>query len=172
MPDSIVQLEKRSSASALSALRLDDRLCYALYSASITVGRIYKPLLDELGITYPQFLTLSVLWEEDRQTVGALAHRLGLESSTLTPLIKRLAAADLVRRSRNPTDEREVFVELTAPGQAMRERCDCLGERLLAASGMALADLARLNDEIRGLRDTLNQTLAEATSTSHKSEQR
>lgn len=138
-----------------SPLPLDDQLCYAIYSAGMAIQRVYKPLLDELGLTYPQYLVLNVLWREDGQTVGGLADRLALESSTLTPLLKRLEAAGLVRRTRNPDNERQVVVALTAEGRAMQSRAGCLGESLLAASGHAPKDLGRLNREIRHLRDQI-----------------
>ena len=82
---------------------LNDQLCYAIYSAGMAIQRLYKPMLDELGLTYPQYLVLNVLWQEDEQTVGGIAEKLALESSTLTPLLKRLEAAGLVRRTRNPS---------------------------------------------------------------------
>ncbi|UIJ44781.1 MarR family transcriptional regulator [Sphingomonas cannabina] len=136
-------------------LPLDDQLCYAIYSAGIAVQRLYKPLLDELGLTYPQYLVLNVLWREDAQTVGGIAERLALESSTLTPLLKRLEAAGLVRRARNPDNERQVVVELTARGRALRPRAGCLGEALLKASGQSARQLGELNRGVRRLRDAL-----------------
>lgn len=136
-------------------LPLDEQLCYAIYSAGIAIQRLYKPLLDELGLTYPQYLVLNVLWSADRQTVGGIAERLGLESSTLTPLLKRLEAAGLVSRTRNPDNERQVVVALTDAGTALRARAGCVGEALLAAAGRPPASLAALNREIAGLRDAL-----------------
>lgn len=135
---------------------LDDQLCYALYSAGMAVQRVYKPLLDELGLTYPQYLVLNVLWREDGQSVGAIAEALALESSTLTPLLKRLEVAGFVRRTRNPSDERQVVVALTDAGRALRSRAGCLGEALLAASGQSPAELGDLNRAVRRLRDTLS----------------
>jgi DNA-binding MarR family transcriptional regulator len=134
---------------------LDDQLCYAIYSAGIAIQRLYKPLLDKLGLTYPQYLVLNVLWRNDEQTVGAIAEKLALESSTLTPLLKRLEAAGLLQRRRNPDNERQVVVALTQQGRALRERAGCLGDALLAASGQTPDDLARLNHDIRHLRDRL-----------------
>ncbi len=136
-------------------LPLDDQLCYAVYSAGMAIQRVYKPLLDELGLTYPQYLVLNVLWSEDGQTVGGIAERLALESSTLTPLLKRLEAAGLVRRTRNPQNERQVVVALTGEGRAIQSRAGCLGMSLLAASGKAPHDLGRLNREVRDLRDCI-----------------
>ncbi len=134
---------------------LDDQICYAIYSAGMAIQRVYKPLLDSLGLTYPQYLVLNVLWREDRQTVGRIADQLALESSTLTPLLKRLEAAGLVQRARNPADERQVFVALSEKGRAMKTRTGCLGESLIAASGQSPAALGALNAEIRSLRDAI-----------------
>nr|WP_210529635.1 MarR family transcriptional regulator [Rubellimicrobium arenae] len=127
----------------------------------MAVGRLYKPLLDELGITYPQYLALSALWEEDGRGIGAIADRLALEPSTVTPLVKRLEAAGLVRRERNPADERQVFVSLTETGRAMQGRSRCLGEALMAASAMTPDRLMRLGAEVRALRDALARQIAD-----------
>jgi len=134
---------------------LEDQLCYSIYSANMAIQRAYKPLLDELGLTYPQYLVLNVLWRNDRQSVGVIANELGLESSTLTPLLKRLEGAELVHRTRNPENERQVLVELTGMGHALRARAGCLGEALLAASGETAQRLAALNDQVRRLRDAI-----------------
>lgn len=137
---------------------LDDLLCFSLYSASMAINRAYKPLLDELGITYPQYLVLNALWEEDERTVGSIAERLALESSTITPLVKRLEAASLVTRTRSDHDERCVLVALTRRGRELRKKSRCLGETLLARSGMEPKDLITLNSEVRRLRDQLVRT--------------
>jgi DNA-binding MarR family transcriptional regulator len=134
---------------------LDELMCFSLYSASMAISRTYKPLLDDLGITYPQYLVLNVLWDEDGQTVGAIAERLSLESSTITPLVKRLEAASLVTRKRHKKDERQVVVSLTARGREMRKKSACLGERLLAHSGMRPAEMIALTREAKRLRDAL-----------------
>ena len=136
-------------------LPLDAQLCFAIYSASIALNRLYKPILDGFGLTYPQYLVLTVLWERDGQTIGALADRLALESSTITPLVKRLEAADFVRRQRDPQDERRVEVTLTPKGRALHNDTKCLSETLLESSGLTPPDLIRLNREISALRDTL-----------------
>lgn len=136
-------------------LALDDQLCFSLYSASMAVGRTYKPRLDALGITYPQYLVLHTLWERDRLNVGEVADRLALEPSTVTPLVKRLVAAGLITRERDPDDDRRVVVSLTEAGRAMRERSACLAEALVAASGMSLERLRRLNDDVRAVRDAV-----------------
>ncbi|MDQ8700640.1 MarR family transcriptional regulator [Hyphomicrobium sp. LHD-15] len=138
---------------------LDDQLCYAVYSAGIAIQRAYKPLLDELGLTYPQYLVLNVLWEEDRQNVGAIASQLALESSTLTPLLKRLESAGLVHRARNPDNERQVVVALTDKGRALRVKSGCLGNALLSASGQTPRELGVLNADVRRLRDAIYENI-------------
>ena len=134
---------------------LDHQLCFSLYATSMAVSRTYKPLLDRLGITYPQYLVLLALWEQDARAIGAIATRLGLESSTVTPLIKRLEAAGLVTRMRNPKDERQVQVRLTRRGVDLQEECGCLAEALIARSGMDARRLATLNNDVQALRDAL-----------------
>ncbi len=134
---------------------LEGQLCYSIYSAGIAIQRIYKPLLDELGLTYPQYLVLNVLWREEGQTVGAIADALALESSTLTPMLKRLEAAGLVLRMRNPQSERQVILTLTSKGKSLKSKASCLGLALLGASEQSATELAQLNSEIRKLRDTL-----------------
>jgi DNA-binding MarR family transcriptional regulator len=142
-------------STSTDALPLDDHLCFAMYSANIAINRLYRPVLDELGITYPQYLVLSALWETDGRTIGEIAERLALESSTITPLVKRLEIAGFLGRSRNPDDERQVNVSLTAEGRALRLKSKCLTETLLARSGLPVADLVRLNKEVGALRDAL-----------------
>lgn len=134
---------------------LDDQLCYAIYTTGIAIQRLYKPVLDELGLTYPQYLVLNVLWRDDSQTVGAIAEKLALESSTLTPLLKRLEASGLVHRTRNPENERQVVVALTDEGKTLRLRGGCLGDALLGASGKTPDNLAALNRNVRQLRDQI-----------------
>lgn len=136
-------------------LPLDEQLCYAIYSTGMAVQRLYKPLLDELGLTYPQYLVLNVLWREDAQTVGRIADALALESSTLTPLLKRLEAGGLVRRARNPDNERQVVVALTDAGRDLRARAGCLGDALIGTSGQEPAQLNAMAGELRRLRDAI-----------------
>lgn len=137
------------------ALPLDAQLCFAMYSANIAINRVYRPVLDQLGVTYPQYLVLSVLWEKDGQAIGAIADRLSLESSTITPLVKRLEAAGFLQRQRNPADEREVIVTLSPKGKSLHQKSKCLIETLLDRSELSVADIVRLNTEISALRDTL-----------------
>ncbi|WP_457096168.1 MarR family winged helix-turn-helix transcriptional regulator [Lysobacter sp. P5_B9] len=136
-------------------LPLDRQLCFSLYGTSMAITRAYKPLLDTLGLTYPQYLVLSVLWEEDGQTVSAIASRLALESSTITPLVKRLEHAGFVQRQRSATDERQVHVRLTKSGRDVRTKTGCLVERLLQRSGMTREELAALNQQVQRLRNAL-----------------
>lgn len=140
-------------------MRLDDHLCYSIYSAAIAIQRAYKPVLDELGLTYPQYLVMNVLWHDDRQTVGGIAERLALESSTLTPLLKRLESADLIARARNPQNERQVIVELTPRGLALKPRAACIAERMLATSGLPPESLGALNGQVRDLRDRIYRNI-------------
>lgn len=143
-----------------SVQRLERKPCYAIYSAGLAIQRTYKPLLDELGITYPQFLLLNVLWEEDHLTVGDIAGRLAIESSTLTPLLKRMQTAGFVQRSRNPDDERQVFVALTERGKSLEDRAACLGPAVFGDIGVPVERIFRLTEEVKALRDALNAKLA------------
>jgi DNA-binding MarR family transcriptional regulator len=132
----------------MATLRLEEQLCFALYSASRAVTSAYRPLLDELDLTYPQYLVLLVLWEDDACTIGQLGDRLHLDSGTLSPLIKRLEAAGLVRRQRSNADERRVDVTLTAEGRALEDRAACIPERLLGSTDADPAQLAALRDAL------------------------
>jgi DNA-binding MarR family transcriptional regulator len=136
-------------------LSLDSQLCFSLYGASIAMNRVYKPMLDRLGITYPQYLVLHALWEEDGRTIGVLAERLSLESSTITPLVKRLEAAGFVTRARNPGDERHVHVRLTQRGEDLRKESVCLAEAVFARTGMSYADVQSLTEKVQRLRQAL-----------------
>ncbi|HXC73453.1 MAG TPA: MarR family transcriptional regulator [Sphingomicrobium sp.] len=136
-------------------LPLDSQLCFSLYAATIAVNRTYKPMLDSLGLTYPQYLVLSTLWERDGLAVSAIADRLALESSTITPLVKRLEAAGFLTRERNPKDERQVIVSLTAKGRSLEQRTACLTDTLLERSGLTPDQLIKLNRQVQRLRDAL-----------------
>ena len=136
-------------------LPLDDQICFTLYATSMAITRTYKPMLDAMGITYPQYLVLSVLGEEDGMTVGAIAGRLALESSTVTPPVKRLEQAGLVTRQRSQVDERQVQVRLTDAGRALVARSNCLGDTLIERSGMTTEQVDALNRQVQGFRDAL-----------------
>jgi MarR family transcriptional regulator, organic hydroperoxide resistance regulator len=137
------------------ALLLDNQLCFALYSASLAMTKLYKPLLDELGLTYPQYLTLLVLWERDGLAVSELGERLSLDSGTLTPLLKRLEAAGLIARIRATEDERRVHITLTAAGRKLRGRAQKIPGCILAASQCSISELVQLTRQIQDLRQRL-----------------
>ncbi len=137
-------------------LPLDEQVCFSLYAATIAINRAYKPVLDRLGITYPQFLVLQVLAEDAAgRPVGAIADRLALEPSTITPLAKRLEAAGLVTRTRNPDDERQVRVALTPLGRTRWAESGCLAPLMVERSGMSRERLAALATEATALRRAL-----------------
>lgn len=130
------------------SLLLDEQLCFALYAAQRAVTAAYRPLLDELGLTYPQYLVLLVLWERGETTVKALAGALRLDYGTVSPLLKRLEAAGLVRRERSASDERSVLVACTGRGQGLRERAARVPGALLAETGLAGPEVERLREEL------------------------
>jgi len=136
---------------------LDNQICFTLYATSMTINRAYKPMLDAMGITYPQYLVLNVLGEDEGATVGAIAQRLSLESSTVPPPIKRLEQAGLVERQRSKVDERQVQVRLTDAGRAILGRSNCLGELMMQRSGLSLEQLNALNQQIQALNAALAQ---------------
>lgn len=140
---------------------LDQQLCFSLYGATLAINRAYKPLLDALEITYPQYLVLSALWETDGLPVGAIGERLGLDSSNVTPLVKRMESAGLVSRVRNPADERQVVVSLTDAGRDMQARSTCLGQTLFAAGGMDVERLVQLNKEVQAFRDSVTRFVSD-----------
>jgi DNA-binding MarR family transcriptional regulator len=136
---------------------LDGQLCFSIYSTSMAINRMYKPLLDGMGVTYPQYLVLTVLGEEDGQTISAIGERLALEPSTITPLAKRLERAGFLSRSRNTKDEREVQVSLTAKGKKLFNQSGCLTDKLIRNSGMTAEDLVSLNERVQSLRDAIKR---------------
>ena len=137
-------------------LRLDAQLCFAVYSAEHAFTRAYRPLLKALGLTYPQYLIMLTLWETDDLTVKGLGERLMLDSGTLTPLLKRLEAAGLVRRTRSAEDERVVRITLTGQGLALKARAREVPVSMLGSAGLPPADVARLRADIAKLRNALN----------------
>jgi DNA-binding MarR family transcriptional regulator len=138
-------------------LALPDMICFALYSANHAMQRVYAPLLADLGLTYPQYLVLLSLWDQDDQTVGALGRALDLESNTLTPLLKRIEAQGLVQRTRSAADERQVRVTLTDQGRSLQARAEHIPACILARSGLDTSALAALRDAVTTLRDQLRQ---------------
>ena len=138
-----------------SMLQLDNQLCFALYSASLAMTKLYKPMLEELGLTYPQYLVMLVLWERDGLTVSQLGERLSLDSGTLTPLLKRLEAAGHVSRIRDVADERRVHVALTAAGRRLKQRAQKIPGCVMEATQCSLTEVIRLTRELRDLRGKL-----------------
>ncbi len=131
---------------------LDNQLCFALYSASLAMTKLYKPLLGALGLTYPQYLVLMVLWENDGASVSELGERLSLDSGTLTPLLKRMQASGWIERVRSAEDERRVHIHLTASGRALQQQAAPIPGCVAAQSGLPLPTLVALTRQIHGLR--------------------
>ena len=136
-------------------MQLDNQLCFALYSTSLAMTKVYKPLLDELGLTYPQYLAMLVLWERDGLMVSELGERLYLDSGTLTPLLKRLEASGYISRVRDAKDERRVNITLTSSGRKLKTRAAKIPGCILSASQCALPELVALTNQVQGLRQRL-----------------
>ncbi|QHT63571.1 MarR family transcriptional regulator [Paenibacillus lycopersici] len=132
-------------------LELDNQLCFALYACAREVTKLYRPFLDELGITYTQYVTLLALWEKDEVSVKELGRRLYLDSGTLTPLLKKLEGMKLLRRERDPQDERSVVVRLTDEGRALKERAAAIPERVFCQTSLSPADITALREQLRRL---------------------
>jgi DNA-binding MarR family transcriptional regulator len=139
---------------------LDDFLCFAVYSLGHAFNKLYQPLLKRLDLTYPQYVTMVALWEQDDVTVSQLGERLHLDSGTLTPLLKRLEAAGLISRARDKEDERQVRIRLTKTGAALKDKARAVPEAVLCATGRTGAELRRLKDDLLQLRDDLNTPAA------------
>jgi DNA-binding MarR family transcriptional regulator len=151
----------RKPVTADQMQRLDSQICFAIYSAAHAFNRVYKPLLERLGLTYPQYLVMLVLWERDGVPLKDIGERLFLDSGTLTPLLKRLEQAGLVRRTRSTEDERQVLIALTPQGQALKEKARAVPQSILAASACSVGELSTLKNEIVALRDQLNAVAGE-----------
>ncbi|MBA8877612.1 MarR family winged helix-turn-helix transcriptional regulator [Phyllobacterium myrsinacearum] len=135
--------------------KLADFMCFSIYSANLAYSRVYKPVLDALGLTYPQYITIISLWEEDQQTVKGLSEKLFLESSTMTPMLKRLEAMGYLTRTRDSEDERNVRISLTDAGRSLREKGFGFGEITVKASGLTPEEFPILQKAIARLRDNL-----------------
>lgn len=136
-------------------LKIDNFVCFALYSAGHAFTRLYKPLLDPLGLTYPQYLVMTVLWEKDGRTVGEIGEKLLLESSTLTPLLKRLETAGMVRRTRDQDDERVVRIQLTPKGSELKQKAIEIPQAIGCSTNLTIPEVMRLTDDIKALREKL-----------------
>jgi DNA-binding MarR family transcriptional regulator len=150
---------RRAAARQSDWLRLDHQLCFALYASSLAMTKLYKPLLDPLGLTYPQYLVMLVLWQADGLTVSQIGERLALDSGTLTPLLKRLEGAGLVQRLRDTTDERRVLLQLTPVGRALKARAVRVPQTIAAASGCEMNELSSLTARLQALRQQLSASL-------------
>lgn len=137
------------------SLMLDNQLCFALHSTSLLMTKVYKPLLQAIGLTYPQYLAMMVLWEEDGLTVGEISSRLLTDPGSLTPLLKRLEAESLLSRTRSREDERVVVVELTDAGRALQDKAMGIPQCILGASGLELEQLRKLQGDLIALRANL-----------------
>lgn len=146
-------------APAGPTLPLDGQLCFSIYSASLAIQRVYKPMLDAMGVTYTQYLALSTLWERDGLTIGAIAERLALEPSTITPAVKRLETAGFLSRRRSTTDERLVEVHLTEKGRELHPQTGCLTDALLRHSGFEAPQMIELNRCVQALRHGMREAV-------------
>jgi DNA-binding MarR family transcriptional regulator len=146
---------KAPAPQANAALLLDNQLCFALYSTSLAMTKLYKPLLETLGLTYPQYLVMLVLWEQDGLTVSALGDRLFLDSGTLTPLLKRMETGGLLVRQRAAEDERRVLVSLSADGRKLKTKAATVPACIVQAAACPVPELMGLTHQVQALRDRL-----------------
>ena len=137
-------------------LRLESQLCFALYRASRAMTSAYQPLLEPLELTYPQYLVMLVLWEEDGVKVSRIGERLGLDSATLTPLLKRLEARGVVTRRRNTSDERVVEIFLTTEGRALKKKAEGVPRDIFCKTGLSLDELATLRSKLQEITSALH----------------
>ncbi|WP_166245378.1 MarR family winged helix-turn-helix transcriptional regulator [Paenibacillus turpanensis] len=139
-------------------LKLEEHLCFSLYACSRAILRVYRPYLDELQLTYPQYLVLVTLWDKQKSTIKELGEALDLDTGTLTPMLKRMESAGLLRRERDTKDERVVNIHITPEGMSLQEKAACVPQSLLLASGMKEEELVQLNSAILHLLRNVNTT--------------
>ncbi|MEJ2795576.1 MarR family transcriptional regulator [Iodobacter sp. LRB] len=149
-------LTKKFMPSDSDLLRLDKQFCFSLYSASLAMTKAYKPLLAKIGLTYPQYLVMLVLWQQDNVLVKDIGEALFLDSGTLTPLLKRMESAAFISRQRDTEDERQVRITLTANGKALKEAAKEIPVQLLCASGQSADTLMQLRSQLTQIRDDLS----------------
>ena len=157
----MVETSSQPSSDAAQKLRLETQLCFGLYAASHLMTKAYRPYLKELGLTYPQYLVLLALFENNCQTVSALGDALMLDSGTLSPLLKRLEAAGLVDKARHPGDERLVEVSLTAKGQNLQSGASMTRQEIVRMLGMSDAQIAVMRRDLNGLMLALDEEAAQ-----------
>ncbi len=148
-------MDTKTTPPADQVPRLDGQLCFALYSTSLAMSKVYRKLLRNMGLTYSQYLVMMVLWERDELTVSEVGERLFLDSATLTPLLKRMEQAELISRARAASDERQVIITLTPHGSGLRHEAAKLLPELSAASGCSLEEVLAMKDELNALRANL-----------------
>jgi DNA-binding MarR family transcriptional regulator len=152
-------MSDNATLNADALLALDNQFCFALYSASHAMTKTYKPMLDKLGLTYPQYLVMLVLWEQDGILVKEIGARLFLDSGTLTPLLKRLEASGLALRQRDPHDERQVRITLTPKAHALKEAARAIPPQVLCASGQQISELGSLRARLAQVRSDLFKSM-------------
>ncbi|MDR6553008.1 MarR family winged helix-turn-helix transcriptional regulator [Paenibacillus qinlingensis] len=140
-------------------LKLENQLCFSLYASSRAITRMYRPFLEELGITYPQYLVLLVLWEQKESTVKELSEKLDLDSGTLTPMLKRMEAQKLLVRNRSQEDERVVLIRITEAGLALHDQALCIPQTLFAASGLSAEEIANFNAQLKRIITSVNASM-------------
>lgn len=145
----------KSRSQSADMLALDNQFCFALYSASLAMTKTYKPYLEKLGITYPQYLVMLVLWEQDDVLVKSIGERLFLDSGTLTPLLKRLETSGLIARIRDDADERQVRITLTREGRMLKKKAQEIPRQMLCISGQSQAAIGNLRAQLSVIRDDL-----------------
>ena len=148
---------RQATAAPVPWLALDQQLCFALYASSLAMTKLYKPLLEPLGLTYPQYLVMLVLWEADGSIVSEVGQRLTLDSGTLTPLLKRLESTGLLRRERDADDERRVRIHLTPAGRALRLRAAKVPPQVACATACSPGELTALTRQLKKLRDQITR---------------
>lgn len=157
-PEISAELGRAPNSDARSKeVTLDQYICFALYSANHAMNGVYKALLKDVGLTYPQFLAMTVLWETNNVPVGAITAKLQLDTNTLTPLLKRLEAMDLLTRTRNKKDERQVILKLTRKGRALQKKTEHFSHCILSSTGLDLEEVMELQSRIMKLRDKLRE---------------
>ncbi|MGD8189377.1 MarR family winged helix-turn-helix transcriptional regulator [Brevibacillus ginsengisoli] len=139
------------------SLKLDNQLCFSIYACSREITSLYRPFLDQLGITYPQYLVLLILWEAEECTVKELGERLYLDSGTLTPMLKRMEAANLIKRQRSQMDERKVLVQLTDKGKEMKQEAYCIPEAIFEQVGVSQDEFVMLLAKFKQMLHTIHQ---------------
>lgn len=145
--------------SSSKFLKLENQLCFSLYASSRAITRMYRPFLDKLGITYPQYLVLLVLWEQKESTVKELSEKLDLDSGTLTPMLKRMEAQKLLVRNRSQEDERVVLIRITEAGLALYDQALCIPQALFASSGLSPEEIANFNAQLKQIITSVNASM-------------